>query len=210
MNIEELLKRIITIVSGVNLTYFNKFSSNDLSTIFSAMNYVKTLPIKFCDRSNVTIENISLISQHESFLNDVKLIVVDYLQIIPTTQNNQRSREQEVAKISRTLKQIARLTNAPVIALSQLSRKSVERRLGGKGSILEEDVTAEPKLIDLRESGAIEQDADIVCFLHSKKNSNINSDNNEEIPIDFLIEKHRNGRCGKIPLTFNKNLYKFE
>jgi replicative DNA helicase len=119
------------------------------------------------------------------------LIVVDYLQLmVPTDSRASDSMVQQVTEISRSLKNMARELNVPVLALSQLSR-AVEQR-GGK-----------PRLSDLRDSGSIEQDADVVMFIHREDKYNENSDRPNIAEI--LIEKHRNGPTGKVELYFDSD-----
>jgi len=121
---------------------------------------------------------------------DLKLIIVDYLQLItPTNMRANDSMVQQVTEISRSLKGMARELDVPVLALSQLSR-AVEQRRG------------RPRLSDLRDSGSIEQDADVVMFIHreDKMNDNVEKNNVAEI----LIEKHRNGPVGKVDMRFDE------
>ncbi len=133
---------------------------------------------------------------------DIQLIIIDYLQLMtaasPETRGN---REQEVSLISRTLKAIAKELNVPIIALSQLSR-NVENRGGSK----------RPQLSDLRESGAIEQDADVVAFIHRPEYYGLTTDENN-MPTagmaEIIIAKHRNGEVTDVPLRFIKEQAKF-
>ena len=131
----------------------------------------------------------------------LSLIVIDYLQLISGSGKSGDNRQQEVSEISRNLKILAKEMNCPVIALSQLSR-SVESR---------DDKT--PRLSDLRESGAIEQDADIVMFLYREeyykktKEQEANADQNEV--VDLNLAKHRNGSVGHVSLVFNKSISAF-
>jgi replicative DNA helicase len=119
----------------------------------------------------------------------IGLIIVDYLQLMaPTNTKASDSMVQQVTEISRSLKQLARELEVPVVALSQLSR-AVEQR-GGK-----------PRLSDLRDSGSIEQDADVVMFIHREDKNNPESDRRNIAEI--LIEKHRNGPTGKVDLIFD-------
>ena len=130
----------------------------------------------------------------------VSLIVVDYLQLISVTESRLiDSRQQEISVISRKLKAIARETNVPVLCLSQLSR-SVEKRDNKR-----------PLMSDLRESGAIEQDADIVMMMYRQNyyQRDSNDPNNQE-ETEVNITKHRNGPTGKIVLNFIKELGIFE
>jgi replicative DNA helicase len=125
--------------------------------------------------------------KHEKGLD---LIIVDYLQLImPTQGHTNDSMVQQVTEISRALKGMARELDVPVIALSQLSR-AVEQRRG------------RPRLSDLRDSGSIEQDADVVMFIHREDKMNDNSDRPNIAEI--LVEKHRNGPTGKIELYFDE------
>ena len=117
--------------------------------------------------------------------------MVDYLQLmVPTNSRNSDNTVQQVTEISRSLKHLAREFDIPVLALSQLSR-AVEQR-GGR-----------PRLSDLRDSGSIEQDADVVMFIHREDKYKENSDKTNITEI--LIEKHRNGPTGKIELYFDQN-----
>ena len=126
----------------------------------------------------------------------VKIIIIDYLQLMNATGMKFGSREQEVSMISRSLKQLAKELNIPVIALSQLSRKVEERNDGNK----------RPQLSDLRESGAIEQDADIVCFIHRPEYYTRSTTDAENRDIrgmaEFIVAKHRSGSVDDIEMTF--------
>jgi replicative DNA helicase len=124
------------------------------------------------------------------------LVVIDYLQLMISGNKRGENRNQEVADISRMLKGVARECDIPVIALSQLSRKVEERGAGKR-----------PMLSDLRDSGAIEQDADIVAFLYRKSYQDLDSDDNT---AELLVEKHRNGPTGKVNLVFYREYARFE
>ncbi len=131
---------------------------------------------------------------------DVDIVIVDYLQLMTAASDSRGSREQEVSTISRSLKAIAKELNIPILALSQLNR-SVESREGRR-----------PQLSDLRESGAIEQDADIVLFIHRPEYFGITEDDSGNSLIgvaEIIIAKHRNGATGDIHLSFKKELAKF-
>lgn len=138
-----------------------------------------------------------LVSQH-----GVKMIIIDYLQLMTAGGDNKGNREQEISTISRSIKSIAKELNIPIIALAQLSR-SVETRGGDK----------KPLLSDLRESGAIEQDADIVSFLYRPEYYKIDTDADGN-PTQglgwFIIAKHRNGSLEEIKLKFKGQYAKFE
>ena len=126
------------------------------------------------------------------------IVIIDYLQLMTSGVDNKGSREQEVSTISRSLKAIAKELNVPIIALSQLNR-SVETRSNDK----------RPQLSDLRESGAIEQDADIVAFIHRPDYYGLDEER-EEVEANIIVAKHRNGAVDDVKLTFAKNLAKFK
>ena len=132
--------------------------------------------------------------------HDIGIVIVDYLQLMTAGSDLKGNREQEVSMISRNLKAIAKEVNIPIIALSQLNR-SVESREGRR-----------PQLSDLRESGAIEQDADMVLFIHRPEYYGItqDADGNSLIGMaEIIIAKHRNGSTGDIQLAFKANLARF-
>jgi replicative DNA helicase len=131
---------------------------------------------------------------------DIEVVIVDYLQLMTAGADNRGSREQEVSTISRSLKAIAKELDIPILALSQLNR-SVESREGKR-----------PQLSDLRESGAIEQDADLVLFIHRPEYYGITEDDSGNSLLgvaEIIIAKHRNGATGDIHLSFKKELAKF-
>ncbi|HNQ68682.1 MAG TPA: replicative DNA helicase [Bacteroidales bacterium] len=133
--------------------------------------------------------------------NNIQAIIIDYLQLMTTGTDMKGNREQEVSTISRSLKAIAKELNLPVIALSQLNR-SVESRSGDK----------KPQLSDLRESGAIEQDADMVLFIHRPEYYGITNDSDGKSLInlaEIIIAKHRNGATDSCWLKFRKEFAKF-
>jgi replicative DNA helicase len=134
----------------------------------------------------------------------VKIIIIDYLQLMNATGMKFGSREQEVSMISRSLKQLAKELNIPVIALSQLSRKVEERNDGNK----------RPQLSDLRESGAIEQDADIVCFIHRPEYYTRSTTDAENRDIrgmaEFIVAKHRSGSVDDVEMTFVARFARFQ
>lgn len=135
---------------------------------------------------------------------DIQMIIVDYLQLMHGKGDNKGgNREQEIGSISRALKSVAKELNVPVIALSQLSR-AVENRPGG---------TKKPMLSDLRESGSIEQDADMVLFLYRPEYYGLTEDENGQSTIgigEVIIAKHRNGETGTVPLRFVGKYVKFQ
>ena len=133
----------------------------------------------------------------------IKIIIIDYLQLMNASGMSFGSREQEVSTISRSLKGLAKELNIPIIALSQLNR-GVEARQGAEGK--------RPQLADLRESGAIEQDADMVCFIHRPEYYKITEDERGNSLIglaEIIIAKHRNGAVGEVLLRFKGEFTRF-
>ena len=133
----------------------------------------------------------------------VQVIMIDYLQLMKASGLNINSRQEEVSAVSRALKALAKELNIPIIALSQLNR-GVESREGIVGK--------RPQLSDLRESGAIEQDADIVCFIHRPEYYNLNEGENGydwRGKAMFIVAKHRNGSVGDIKLAFRSEFARF-
>ena len=135
----------------------------------------------------------------------MQLIIIDYLQLMNAQGMNFGSREQEVSMISRNLKAMAKELDIPIIALSQLSR-AVEGRTGIDGK--------KPQLSDLRESGAIEQDADIVCFIHRPEYYHIYNDEKSNKDLrglgEIIVAKHRNGAVGDVRLRFIGEYTRFQ
>ncbi len=158
-------------------------------------------PIFIDDTPAISIFELRAKCRRLKNLHDVKIIIIDYLQLMTGPPELKGSREQEVSAISRSLKGISKELNVPIIALSQLNR-SVEMRSGSK----------RPQLSDLRESGAIEQDADLVLFIHRPEKYGIHQDeegNSLRGLAEILVAKHRNGAIGDVVLKFKEEYAKF-
>jgi len=152
-------------------------------------------PIFIDDTGGITVQQMRGKARRLKAERGLDLLIVDYLQLMQGRSDSE-SRQQEISDISRSLKALAKELNVPVVALSQLSR-AVEAR---KPPI--------PMLADLRESGAIEQDADVVMFIYREDVYDENSERKGE--ADILVSKHRNGPTGKKILTFLDRFAKFE
>ncbi len=162
---------------------------------------LENAPLYIDDTPSLSIFEFRAKSRRLKAKQKIELIIVDYLQLMTAGNENRGNREQEISSISRSLKSIAKELNVPIIALSQLSR-NVETRGGVK----------KPQLSDLRESGAIEQDADMVIFIYRPEYYEIFADeqgNSTAGVANIIISKHRNGALAEIPLRFIKELAKF-
>ena len=198
MSKEQLIDRMLADASGVdswNIRTGN-LSDDDFSKISEAMGEMAEAPIFIDDTPGLSVLEMRTKSRRAAHDQPLGLIIVDYLQLMQANGNHSGNRVQEVSEISRGLKLIARELNVPLIALSQLSR-SVESR-----------TPPIPQLSDLRESGSIEQDADIVSFIY--RPGYYEPDNPEVQNItDLIIAKHRNGPVGKVQLYFHPERLRF-
>ena len=200
MPAEQLMQRMLSATSGVNSDKIRSFNLTDKEwpKIDIGVNKLSKSKIYIDDTAGAKIADIqSKAKKLKAKHDDLGLIVIDYLQLITTsTFSKSDNRQQEVSEISRQLKAMARDLKVPVIALSQLSR-SVEKR---------ED--KRPMLSDLRESGSIEQDADLVMFIYRDDYYNSNKDENQASTgvAQVSIAKHRNGATGVVELLFLKDV----
>lgn len=196
MSTQQLVDRMVAAQSRVDLWKLRTgkgLHDADFEQIKDAVDIMSRAPIYINDEAGMNILAMKSSARKLKAKYGLGLIVIDYLQLI-TTIKNYDSMVNQVSEISRSLKSLARELDVPVLALSQLSR-AVEAR-GGK-----------PRLSDLRDSGAIEQDADVVMFIHREDKYNEASDRPNIAEI--LIEKHRNGATGKIELYFDQEKASF-
>ncbi len=193
MSKEQLALRLLSAESGINPRPLQTgfVDETDWSKIAMVMNDMATAPMWIDDSPALSVMELRTKARRlEAEQRGLDLVIVDYLQLMQaSTSNKDSNRVQEVSEISRGLKQLARELKVPVVALSQLSR-GVEQR-----------GTAEPRLSDLRESGSIEQDSDVVIFLY--RDGEQNPDAEVEL-IKAKVAKHRNGPIGEVPLQFRK------
>ena len=201
MPAQDIALRMLSAEAGIDFGRLRSgnFSEEYWAPLGESVSRLSLAPILINDNRALTIQGLlaegrRLKSEHE----DLALIIVDYLQLIRGT-SRYNAREQEISEISRSLKILAWELNIPVIACAQLSRE-VERR-----------PNKQPQLSDLRESGAIEQDADIVAFIYREDFYDDESDYTDEtVEADILIKKQRNGPTGTIVLHFCKRQMRFE
>lgn len=200
MGAEQLMFRMLSAASSVegNKIKTGKLSHDDWKKINEATSELASAPIYIEDTPGITIGEIRAKCRRLASSNNLGLIVIDYLQLISGGAGYGNNRQQEVSDISRSLKTMAMELNVPVIALAQLSR-NVEGRENKR-----------PIMSDLRESGSIEQDADIVSFLYRDDYYTKQVDNPDGVSIsELIIGKHRNGATGTIELLFEKNISNF-
>jgi replicative DNA helicase len=197
MSKEQLVDRMLADASGVDAWNIRtgNLSEDDFSKLSDAMGEMAEAPIYIDDTPGVTVLEMRTKARRAAHEAPLGLIIIDYLQLMQGSGRDKGNRVQEVSEISRGLKLLARELNVPVIALSQLSR-SVESR-----------TPQIPQLSDLRESGSIEQDADIVMFIY--REAYYNPDTDRENITDLIISKHRNGPTGKVELYFHPERLRF-
>ena len=200
MGANEIVERIISDVSGVDNWKIRtgNLTDEEFNRITDAMGEMDEIPIYIDDTSSMTIMELRNKARRAMHDHDIGIVIVDYLQLIQGSDRYKGNRVQEVTEISRGLKILARELKIPVIALAQLSRNVTGRD------------DPRPVLSDLRESGSIEQDADLVMFLHRPDYYHQNEDGYEETHItELLVQKHRHGAIGKIELYFHPELLRF-
>lgn len=199
MPAEQLIQRIICSAGSLKAESLRSGSilKESSERYYAAADKVSKCNLYIDDTPGIRVGEIAAKCRRLKREQGLKMIVIDYLQLISGPANSRESRQQEVSDISRQLKMIARELEVPVLALSQLSR-SVEKRDNKR-----------PVLSDLRESGAIEQDADIVSFIHREDYQDPKKEAETQGATDIIIAKHRNGALADIRLVFLKQFSKF-
>lgn len=203
MSNQSLVQRLLTMEGRINAqtARSGRLEDEDFKRLIDAAGRLFTANIFVDDTPGLSIMELRTKARRLKSEHDIGLIVVDYLQLMTATGDH-GTREQEIASISRGLKALAKELDVPVIALSQLSR-AVEQRGGDK----------RPQLSDLRESGSIEQDADVVCFLYRPEYYGIKTTPEGQSTAgmaEIIIGKQRNGPVGSVPLAFIKDYARFE
>ena len=198
MSKEQLVQRMLCSEATIDSQRLRigELEERDWTKLISAADRLSSAPIYIDDTPGITVMEMRPKARRLKIEHDLQLIIIDYLQLMQGSSNKGGdNRQQEISEISRSLKALARELNLPVIALSQLSR-SVESRQIKK-----------PMLSDLRESGSLEQDADIVSFLYREDYYNPETENKNI--TDIIIAKHRNGPVDTVQLFFHKQFTKF-
>ena len=200
MSKEQLAYRLVSNEIEIQNTRLKKgqLDENDWVKLTQAIKYFSELPLFIDDTSNLSIQDIKLKTQRIFFEQKmIGLIIIDYLQLVESYDTFSDNRVEELSKITRGLKNIAREFKVPIIALSQLSR-NVENRFNKR-----------PILSDLKESGSIEQDADLVLMLYRESYYNYKEISIENDTTELIVAKHRNGSVGTIELNFDAKITKF-
>ncbi len=192
----ELMMRILAAESSVDMNKLRgsrQMEDRDWTDVAVAYNPVSNAPLFIDDSPNLTMPEIRSKALRMKQQHNLGLMVIDYLQLMSSGKRVE-SRQQEVSEFSRSLKLLAKELEIPVIAVAQLNR-GPEQRTGNK-----------PQMSDLRESGSLEQDADIIVLLHRPEYYN-----NEERPgeADIIVAKHRNGQTRTIPVAFQGHVSRF-
>lgn len=205
------LQLVDRLISNICEIEGDKIKSGRLSTseweqVMTRIKRLLSSPLYIDDSSQLSIFELRTKARRLVREHQIKLIIIDYLQLMNASGLRLGSREQEVSMISRSLKQLAKELNIPIIALSQLNRNLESRSTGNEGK--------RPQLSDLRESGAIEQDADLVCFVHRPEyylHSSTDAEGNDIRGLaEFQVAKHRSGAVGDIKLRFRSKFARFE
>ena len=197
MSKEQVVNRMLCSEAMVdsNKIRTGKIEEDDWMKLATALGPLSEAPIYIDDTAGITITEIRAKCRKMKLEKNIGLIIIDYLQLIQGSGKRNSSREQEISEISRSLKILAKELNVPVIALSQLSRAAEQR------------TDHRPMLSDLRESGAIEQDADIVMFLY--RDDYYNQDTEKKNIAEVILAKHRAGSTGTVELLWLGNYTKF-
>ena len=196
MSREQLVQRMLSSQSNIELKKLKtgKLSENDWPRIVETMSVLSSLKIHIDDTPGIKISELRSKCRKLKMEKGLDLVLIDYLQLMEGEGNNE-SRQQEISKISRSLKILAKELNCSVVALSQLSRAPEQR------------ADHRPMLSDLRESGAIEQDADIVMFLY--RDEYYNQDSDKKNIGEVIVAKNRHGETGSVELVWFGEIQKF-
>ncbi len=197
MSSSQLLQRLLAIEAGIGLQKIRNgfLGEDDWGKLGIASGKLANAEINIADVPNVNVLEIRSIARRLKAAGKLDMILIDYLQLIKGTSGKSDNRQQEISDISRSLKGIARELDIPIIALSQLSRAPEQR------------ADRRPMLSDLRESGAIEQDADMVVFLY--RDDYYNDESEQKGITEVIIGKQRNGPVGTVNLKFFHEITKF-
>ncbi|MDP1991018.1 MAG: replicative DNA helicase [Syntrophales bacterium] len=193
-----LMLRMLSGATGIDSHQLRRGSifGESWASLARAAESIGSIPLYFDDGADMTPAELRAAARRAKVEHGIGLLIVDYMQLM-RANGRYETREREVAEISRTLKGIAKELNIPVVGLSQLNRKIEDRTI------------KRPQLSDLRESGAIEQDADVIAFIYRDEVYNRSDDNPEKGIVEIDIAKHRNGPPGKVKVKFDSTTQTF-
>ncbi|MGL4986436.1 MAG: replicative DNA helicase [Treponemataceae bacterium] len=194
MSASQLMQRLFSSESAVPSEKIRSglLKMSDFQLIQNAAGKFYEAPLYIVDTPNMKLFDLRSLARNLKMLHNIQIIFIDYISLI-TSENKHIPRHEQVAEISRSLKSLARELNIPIVALSQLSREIEEKK---------------PNLASIRESGAIEQDADVVMFIHRDRTTK-ETDVTAGIPTELIIAKQRNGPVGSVDLLFLPKITKF-
>ena len=206
MTSESLVLRMLCSRSRVNLRNIRDgfLAERDFPKLTGAAGKLAAAPLFIDDSPGLSILQMRAKARRMAQQHGIKLFVIDYLQLLHSTARRAENRQQEIADISSGIKSLAKELKVPVIVLSQLNRE------------VEKDKKRKPQMSDLRESGSIEQDADVIALLYKPTSGDDEEggaptgEDNDAVPVNLLIAKQRNGPTGDVNLTFLKSFTRFE
>ena len=207
MSKQAVTQRMLSAYAGIDMSIFRsgkRFENGDFQTLVKKCGMLGEAPIHIDDTPGLTVMGLRARARRMVAMHGVKAIMVDYLQLLTSPSQARESRQVEVSAISRGIKALARELNVPIVCLSQLNR-GTEQREGNR-----------PRMSDLRESGSIEQDADVVVLLHREEYYHINNPewkdaNPEKVGLaELIIAKQRNGPTGVVKLTWDNRSTRFK
>lgn len=200
---DNLMMRMVCSRARVNIRNVHQglIAERDFSSITDAAGRLSRAPLFVHDKSGLSVLQLRAKARRWHQQHGIKLLVIDYLQLLHSTSARAKTREQEIADISSGVKAIGKELNIPIIVLSQLNRE------------LDREKNRKPRMADLRESGAVEQDADVVGLLYRPKEQDDDAaDNGNDYTqrVNLLIDKQKDGPTGEVPLVFCKSYTRFE
>lgn len=203
MSTVQFMNRFLSNVSNVEINHAESYTKKEQALLDNAEKIIEDAPIFLDDTPALSVQELRTKASHLIREHQVKLIVIDYLQLMNASGMIYGNREEEVSLITRSLKALAMELNIPIIALSQLNRRENCEGIDGK----------RPQLSDLRESRTIEQDADMICFIHRPEYYRIFQDekgNDLHGMAEIIVAKNRNGKMGDTLLKFSSQFARFD
>ena len=203
MSTVQFMNRFLSNVSNVEINHAELYSEKEQALLDDAEKIIEDAPIFLDDTPALSIQELRTKASRLVREHQVKLIIIDYLQLMNASGMSYSNREEEVSVITRSLKALAMELNIPIIALSQLNRRENCEGIDGK----------RPQLSNLRESRTIEQDADMICFIHRPEYYRIFQDekgNDLHGMAEIIVAKNRNGKMGDTLLKFSSQIARFD